>query len=636
MQAPVPRVSIVLNVRNGAAYLREALDSVLAQSFADWELILWDNASSDGSGEIARAFADPRVRCFRSEEATTLGIARRHALSEARGEWLAFLDHDDVWLPEKLAQQVLLADDPRVAIIYGRAVSFSAAGIERDFDHRHEFLPLPQGDVFLRLFTHSCFIAMSSAMLRRSTVEEVGGIPEWIGVIPDYFLYLEIARKYEARAVQSVVCRYRLHDTSLSRTAARRMHEEALMLLDRWKGEVPASILESRRRIHSTGRGVEEIIVPGSRLQGLRRLATEGSLGFLFSRPFAWCYRAARRHVRRPLWQYDGAAAVWRHALRPTTDAPLLLSVIVVNWKVCDLLRECLRSLQSQMQMPRELWEVIVVDNNSGDGSVEMVASEFPDVRLVANRENLGFGRANNQAFPLSRSRYVLLLNPDTVVLDHAADRMVAAMEADPDIGALGCSLLNTDGSFQRWTGGNPPRMMNVLCHFLLLYRLLPAFVLPPPLYLESKPVKDVEVGWVSGACMLLRRSALGPAIFDERFFIYGEDLELCDRLRLGDWKVVYTPAVRIVHHEGRSLARQSTRVQMNKLRALRVVFAMRNSPTLLPAYDLVVLMGFSMRAAAFTLARLFRPGQGYGERAAASRRFAVEALGTLLRADPN
>src|SRR5690606_6295123 len=131
---------------------------------------------------------------------------------------------------------------------------------------------LPQGDVFVRLFTHSCFIAMSSVMLRRSAVEEVGGIPEWIGVIPDYFLYLELARKYRARAVPSVVCRYRLHETSLSRTAGRRMHVEALMLLDRWEGALDAAIVARRRRIHSTGLAVEEMMRPGLRLQGLARL----------------------------------------------------------------------------------------------------------------------------------------------------------------------------------------------------------------------------------------------------------------------------------------------------------------------------------------------------------------------------
>jgi hypothetical protein len=264
-----------------------------------------------------------------------------------------------------------------------------------------------------------------------------------------------------------------------------------------------------------------------------------------------------------------------------------------------------------------------------------MVAAEFPEARLIPNHENVGFGRANNQAFLASRGRYVLLLNPDTVVLDHAADHMVATMQADPRIGALGCSLLNTDGSFQRWTGGNSPRLFNVFCHFLLLYRLLPKAILPPPLYLESEPSRDVEVGWVSGACLLLRREALRTMIFDERFFMYGEDVELCERLRLGEWKVVYTPAARIIHHQGRSLAQQTVEVQHSKMRGLRVVFAMRNSPALMPAYDLVLLVGFFVRSVGFAVAAAIRPGRGYSERGAVSRRCLSEAFWSLLGKDP-
>jgi GT2 family glycosyltransferase len=305
--------------------------------------------------------------------------------------------------------------------------------------------------------------------------------------------------------------------------------------------------------------------------------------------------------------------------------------VIIVNWKVRDLLRECLESLRSQMQLAPDAWEVIVVDNDSRDGSVEMVRAEFPEARLIINHENVGFGRANDQAYRLCRGRYVLLLNPDTVVLDHAADRMLEVMERRPDIGALGCRLLNSDQSFQRWTGGNSPRLLNVSCHFLLLYHFLPKAILPPPLYLENEPSRDVEVGWVSGACMLLRREALGAMIFDERFFIYGEDLELCERLRLGEWKVVYTPAAAIIHHQGRSLAQQTVEVQHSKMRGLRVVFAMRNSRSLLPAYDLVLLAGFFMRYVAFSIGGVVRPSRGYSERASVSRRCMGEAFWALF-----
>src|SRR5262245_59479081 len=130
------------------------------------------------------------------------------------------------------------------------------------------------------------------------------------------------------------------------------------------------------------------------------------------------------------------------------------VSIVIVNWNVRDLLRECLRSLEEQTCLAGNV-EVIVVDNGSSDGSVEMIRSEFARVRLVVNKENQGFARANNQALPLCRGRYLILLNPDTRVLDRALTRLVSWMDAHPRAGIAGCRLLNTDGSFQRWTGGS-------------------------------------------------------------------------------------------------------------------------------------------------------------------------------------
>jgi N-acetylglucosaminyl-diphospho-decaprenol L-rhamnosyltransferase len=277
-------------------------------------------------------------------------------------------------------------------------------------------------------------------------------------------------------------------------------------------------------------------------------------------------------------------------------------------------------------------WELIVVDNNSSDKSVEMIEKDFAGAILLANKENLGFGKANNLAFAISRGKYVLLLNPDTLVVEHAVDRMLKILEERPDLGALGCSLLNVDRSFQRWTGGNVPNLGNVACHFLFLNKIFPPSLLPLPIYLEHEPAQDLDVGWVSGACMLLRREALGKTIFDERFFLYGEDMDLCDRLIRGGWKVLYTPHARIVHLEGRSLQRQSAEIQVSKVRAMREIFAKRRGRTALFAYDLVVTFGFLMRAALFGLAALLRPGHGYELRTTKSRQFSVEAMRALIR----
>ena len=216
----MPLVSIIMNIRNGAAFLREAMDSVVAQTFGDWELIMWDDCSTDDSAAIVAEYEDPRVRYFLSPEETPLGKARDNAIRQATGEWLAFLDQDDLWTPAKLEKQMALSD-AAAGIIYGRAVLFWPGGRKRDYDQAHEFSRLPEGDIFSELFRSACFIAMSSAVLRRSAVEEIGGIPEYIEMAPDYYLYIAIARRYPARAVQEVVCWYRMHGGNLWRQSRR-------------------------------------------------------------------------------------------------------------------------------------------------------------------------------------------------------------------------------------------------------------------------------------------------------------------------------------------------------------------------------------------------------------------------------
>lgn len=622
-----------MNVRNGAATLREAVDSVLGQTFGDWELIVWDDCSTDESARVIQEYKDPRIRYLLSPEDTPLGRARDMAIRKATSEWVAFLDQDDVWLPRKLEKQLALDDGPRVGLIYGRTMRFSASGSEWDFDHRHEYKPLPEGDIFARLFVDSCYIAMSSAMMRRKAIEELGGIPDVIRVTPDYYLFAGVARHYEARAVQEVVCRYRWSG-GMSASVGPQIQKEILWLVDHWAGDLDPKLVKHRRQVHNTVLAIMEMRT-GAFVAGMSRMLAKGSASYLLSRPSAIYGRAIRRRLARPYWKMlAGERSL------PTVsgavfadDWPLALSVIVVNWNVRDLLRDCLRSLYEETQLPRDQWEVIVVDNNSDDSSVEMVRNEFPAVRLFANQENIGFGRANNQAFEVCRGKQILLLNPDTIVQNRAIERMMEVMRERPDVGVLGCELQNGDGSFQRWTGGYPPTLGTVICHFLLLYKVLPGWMLPPPLYLEHEPKEDMEVGWVSGACMLLRREALSRRMFDERFFLYVEDLELCDRLAKSGWKVLYTPKTKIVHLDGRSLAKSTPEIQASKLRSLRKAFAIRNPSRIkMLIYDVVVSVGFALRAGIFGAGALFRPGRGYEPKANESRKFLRQALRDIAK----
>jgi glycosyltransferase involved in cell wall biosynthesis len=298
----MPLVSIILNVRNGAPTLREAIDSVLAQTCKDWELIVWDDRSTDASAAIVAEYSDSRVRYFLSPQEVSLGKARGDAIRQAEGEWVAFLDQDDIWLPRKLEKQLPLADND-VGLIYGRTVRFFRSGRERDYDQAHEYQLLPEGDIFTQLFTKSCFIAMSSAMFRRSAIEAIRGIPDEVRIIPDYYLYVAIARKYRARAVQEVVCRYRMDSGSMSHVVAFEMHQEVLWLIDKWADKLDPHTVALCRTRHFTAIALEEMRNRRTLRQGLARLFTQGSVGSQLVRPFASVFHLLRRNVWRPYWR---------------------------------------------------------------------------------------------------------------------------------------------------------------------------------------------------------------------------------------------------------------------------------------------------------------------------------------------
>jgi len=304
---------------------------------------------------------------------------------------------------------------------------------------------------------------------------------------------------------------------------------------------------------------------------------------------------------------------------------PPELALIVVNWKVRELLRGCLASALAQTRLgPLEL-EIIVVDNDSGDGSVQMLAAEFPAVRVIANRRNAGFGAANNQAFAASRAPFVALLNPDAVVLDGALDRMLEQIKASPALAVLGCRLLNADGSLQKWTGGAFPTLWTLARHYLFLDRLLPGR-LRAPLYLDRDVARDIEVDWVSGACMMLRREALGERIFDEAYFMYGEDMDLCHRLRRAGWRVVYTPRASIVHFQGASMQQQRGDLLLSSLKGPRQFYRATRGARLLWLFDALTLAGFALRWLAYRVSLAFTGEARYRDKASSSRSYAALA----------
>lgn len=248
------------------------------------------------------------------------------------------------------------------------------------------------------------------------------------------------------------------------------------------------------------------------------------------------------------------------------------LSVIIVNWNVRDLLRHCLQSIFANLPTCR--LEIIVVDNASSDGSPEMVRTEFPQVRLIANPDNRGFPAANNQGLAVARGRYILLLNPDTEVLGDALETMVAFADAHPDVGVVGPQLLNPDGTVQS-SRRRFPTLATALLESTWLQPYAPRRLLERYYVLDRPDDQVQDVDWVTGAALMARREAVeqvGP--LDEGFFMYSEELDWCRRFREAGWRVVYLPAARIIHHVGKSseqvLPARHIHFQTSKVRYFR------------------------------------------------------------------
>ncbi len=306
------------------------------------------------------------------------------------------------------------------------------------------------------------------------------------------------------------------------------------------------------------------------------------------------------------------------------------VSVVIVSWNVAALLRECLHSLLGQSEIPETEMEVIVVDNASSDGSADMVASEFPQVRLVRNSVNVGFGAANNDGLAIARSHTVLLLNPDTVVNKDTVRVMRDTLLMDPAVAMVGCRLLNSDGTLQRWTAGGFPTLGRLLRHSFLIGVAFPSSSPCAGLFLESDVGADMDVDWVSGACMAVRLEALDGLLFDSRYFMYGEDMELCHRLSRAGWLIRYTPRTSITHHQGRS-TEQSERAQLAALRGPRA-FVQLNTRLPVMVWDIFTVVAFGMRATLWSLAALARR-RGATERATLAWKYTGRAIRVAVTA---
>jgi len=228
-----------------------------------------------------------------------------------------------------------------------------------------------------------------------------------------------------------------------------------------------------------------------------------------------------------------------------------ILSIIIVNYNAKKLLQKCLRSVYTETKhVPFEVW---VVDNNSTDTSGTMVRQNFPRVNLIENKENAGFAKANNQAIARCSGDYILLLNPDTLILQNAIEKTLDFMDGNPTVGICGCKVLNEDGTLQLACRRSIPTpgvaffRLTGLSKLFLNSKIAAKYNLT---YLDPDSPHQVDV--ISGAFLMIRRKVVDViGLLDERFFMYGEEMDWCLRAKKTGWTVMYYPSAEIIHYKG-------------------------------------------------------------------------------------
>lgn len=294
-----------------------------------------------------------------------------------------------------------------------------------------------------------------------------------------------------------------------------------------------------------------------------------------------------------------------RSYLLCTDVATLNLSIVIVNWNTRDLLAQCLHAIY--LHPLDGSFEVFVVDNASTDGSIAMVRDRFPQAVAVENSNNTGFAAGNNQAIAQSNGRYVLLLNPDTVVLPGALQALVTFMDESPAVGAAGSMLLNPDGTLQPSCNPAPTlsRELWRLFHLDALY--------PLALYHMEGWSADVPrpVDTVQGASLIVRREVIDlVGALDESYFMYSEEVDWCERIRQAGWQVYWVPQSKVVHFGGQSTRQVAEVMFLQLYRAKLQYFRKHYGPRRAALYKGELYAASAARLALAPLVWLAKPAE--------------------------
>lgn len=266
------------------------------------------------------------------------------------------------------------------------------------------------------------------------------------------------------------------------------------------------------------------------------------------------------------------------------------LSVVIVSFNAKEFLRHCLASVKKASESVET--EIFVVDNNSADGSAEMVKTEFQQIHLIQNNVNSGFSAACNQAIRLSSGDYILLMNPDTIIPENTLDTCVSFMREHVDAGALGVRMINGDGTFLPESKRALPTPMTSFFKITGISRLLSESAYFNRYYLPQIGNREISnaVEVISGAFMLISRNALKRAgLPDEKFFMYGEDIDLSYRILKAGFKNYYYGPAEIIHFKGKSTPRNSYQDIFHFYNAMRIYISKRNAEKFSLLYYLII-----------------------------------------------
>lgn len=237
------------------------------------------------------------------------------------------------------------------------------------------------------------------------------------------------------------------------------------------------------------------------------------------------------------------------------------LSIIILNYNTRQLTMDCLQSVYASTTSYS--YEVILIDNNSSDDSIAHFERNYPVARLIKNSENVGFARANNQGIHIAQGRYILLLNSDTVVQSDTFDIMLKFMDEHPKVGSAGCKIVLPDGSLDKACRRGFPTPSASFYYAFGIAKLFPdnpRFNQYQLGYLD--PDDTYEVDCLMGAFMLVRKEVIGQVgVLDETFFMYGEDIDWCYRIKQAGWQIYYVPQTSIIHYKGASSRRKPYKI---------------------------------------------------------------------------